>query len=107
MVNYSSAAANLPERLVAVDFDFLRQTEHSFADDVALDLVGATADRCEVGIERQKVRIVGEGMLRAVEQAFGADNRRANAALLVQIRQHGTLAKRHHGRRRALLEVRL
>src|SRR3984885_15620341 len=102
MVDYLSAAANLPERRVAVYFDFLGQTEHPFADDVALDLVRATADRCEVGIERQKVRIVGEGMLRAVEQAFGADNRRANAGLLVQDARNGELAKRHHGRRRAL-----
>src|SRR6202041_3710554 len=99
MVDYLSAAANLPERRVAVDFDFLRQTEHPFADDVAWDLVGATADRGEVGIERQKIRIVGEGMVRAVEQAFGADNRGADASLLVQDARHGKLAERHHGRR--------
>ena len=54
--HFFSAAANLPERRVAVDFDFLGETEHPFADDVALDLVGTPADRCKVGIERQKVR---------------------------------------------------
>src|SRR5690349_12398884 len=54
--------ADVAEGDVLVDLRFLREAEDALADDVALDLVGAAADRGEVGVELAVVvgRLAGE-----------------------------------------------
>src|SRR5580704_18061333 len=54
----SGIPPHLPERHVAIHLRLLRQTQHALADDVALDLVGAAADRGEVGVEGEEVGVL-------------------------------------------------
>ena len=69
---------DVAERHVAVDLGLARQAEHALADDVALDLVGAAADRREEGVQRQEVGVVAERVVAAVRG--GPRRRRSGAA---------------------------
>ena len=81
--------------------------QHALADDIALDLVGAAADRGELGVQGQEVGVLGARMVGAFEQAAGAQDGGAQARLLVQDARHGELAEAHDRRGCALGEVRL
>src|SRR4051794_25831712 len=100
-----SAMADLPERQLAVHFDLLGQPEDPFGDDVALDLVGAPADRGEVGVEGQEVRLVADRLARPLEHRGRPGDPGAHPGLLVQQPRHRQLAQRHHRRRRTLLQL--
>src|SRR5687767_8549512 len=52
---------DVAERDVAVDLRFPRQAQHALADDVALDLIGAAADRREERVQGEEVGVVAEG----------------------------------------------
>jgi hypothetical protein len=96
---------DITERYVPVDFRLAGQAEDPFADDVALNLVGATTDGGEVGVEGQKVGGFTAPVLGPVEHGFGAQDRRLHVGALVQDPGHGELAERRDGRGGALSQL--
>src|SRR5215218_1472255 len=79
---------HLGERHVAVDLGLARQSEHALADDVALDLVGAAADRREERVERQEVGVVTEPVLAPVEEGLAAHDQPLDVGPLVEDPRH-------------------
>src|SRR5258707_6302963 len=66
-----ASAGELVERERAVEARLFRQTEHTFTDDVALDLVGAAPDRERWRGEEQRVPRLGGGQRVGTEDPLG------------------------------------
>src|SRR5436190_19353408 len=66
-----ASAGELVERQCAVEAGLFGQTEHTFADDVALDLVGTAADRERWRGEEQRVPRLGGGQRVGTEDPLG------------------------------------
>src|SRR6187431_2024975 len=75
---------HVAERHVAIDLRLAGEPEHALADDVALDLVRAAADRREERVERQEVGVVAAGVVRTVEEGVGAHDQALDVGPLVE-----------------------
>src|SRR5277367_245220 len=76
-------------------FHLPRQSQHTFRDDVALDLIRSTTDRRHVGVQRAMINIRRARILASIQKASGAQNGGHDPRILMQDARHGQLAERH------------
>src|ERR1700759_2671240 len=91
----AESVRQLAKRGVAVRLRLFRQAQHAFADDVALNLIGAAADRGEIGVQRPERHRITDGIVRSGQHRFSADDFGFDAGRLVQDPGHRDLAERH------------